>query len=184
MSTPSYTPTNANERAMWNAMTTRQKFTHADITALTGVKEHARTNFFAKMKRLGHLRECGRKDLKALYTVLDAQAAQDFAAKKRASKAGAVWAVMRTLGEFTAPEINMSIDADKITITDVWLTNYIGLLLAAGYLKVMNRAAPGRRPTRYRLVNNTGPLPPEIKTKAILVDGNKERVVHVRGELL
>ena len=59
---------------------------------------------------------------------------------------------------------------------------FCSVLLDAGYLKVVQKARSHTdRPAIYLLVNNTGPLPPEIKRRQIVIDANQDRVVHVGG---
>ena len=184
MSAPVYTPADDQERAMWTFMKGRRKFTIAELNKACTVTDWKRSNFFAKLRRKGLLYRCGREDGRDVFTVMDAETTQKFSAGKRQSPEGAIWAAMRTLKAFNVNDLMMIVGPDEVGVQMDALKKYVSVLLTAKYLKVLDRAKPGIRPARYRLVKDTGPLPPSRKTKVVLIDGNEERVVHVTGAQL
>ncbi|MEL6586790.1 MAG: hypothetical protein AAFQ50_09025 [Pseudomonadota bacterium] len=67
-------------------------------------------------------------------------------------------------------------------ITDDQVRNFINLLMRSGYLKVLSKARSrsGRStPARYRLIRDTGPLPPQEKRMRVTYDPNLADITHV-----
>jgi hypothetical protein len=179
-----FTPQGDAEKAMWDWMKNRFSFTTSEVCDCCDVSEWKRQNFMSKLRRDGRLFDAGRIDGVPLYTAHDPERAQQFAAKKRKSVEGVIWAAMRSQKVFTPEELGMTVGTGEHAIGEVAVKKYISVLLSAKYLSVLEKAKPGVRSARYRLINDTGPLPPKRKTKTVLVDGNEERVVYVSGEVL
>ncbi|APE43627.1 hypothetical protein BOO69_09530 [Sulfitobacter alexandrii] len=169
---------------MWTFMLSRARFTNAEVDAACGVSEWARQNFTRKLRREGILRDAGRQGPTPYFTVLDPTQAQAFVSRRRQTGDGAIWAAMRTLKMFTPDEIALAIGVGDGLPNEDAIRSYVSLLREAGYLSVIQKARPGVRAARYRLVRDTGPLPPKRQRKTVLIDGNEERVVHVAGEFL
>jgi hypothetical protein len=58
---------------------------------------------------------------------------------------------------------------------------YCSHLLAAGYLKVVQKAAPPKRAAIYRLVRDTGPVPPKTQRVQQVYDPNTGQVHSTGG---
>ena len=58
---------------------------------------------------------------------------------------------------------------------------YCQLLLKAEYLRVQQKAVPGRREASYRLIRNTGPLPPMERRVRAVIDQNEGKVTYLSG---
>lgn len=181
MSTPNFTPKDDIEKAMWGYIASKESVTHADIKGAVDVTDYKRTNFVAKLKRDGLLKKCGKRGIHDLFTVHDAEALRKNDTEKRQSPQGGMWAGMRVLGNFTPIEIHKAILQRHPDITEMTVTKYCQQLLKAEYLRVVQTAKIGVRPARYRLIKDTGPLPPQVKHKQVIIDGNSGEVAHVEG---
>jgi hypothetical protein len=184
MSQSNYTPKDDTEKLMWNYIASKTSVSHADIKGAVEVTDYCRTNFVAKLKRLGILRKCGKAGLHDHFTVHDSEALRKNDTEKRQSPHGGMWASMRVLGSFTPIEIHSAIRERHPDFTDKSVALYCQKLLKAGYLRVIQTAKIGTRPARYKLINNTGPLPPQVKSKMVVIDGNDGTVAHVEGAQL
>jgi hypothetical protein len=95
-----------------------------------------------------------------------------------------IWAGIRRLGKFCRADVvevsakpGQDLDAFETTVKHT-----LGVLLAAGYLlkldgRVQVRARGPFGQARYRLIRDTGPLPPQIRRDGKVFDRNLERVV-------
>ena len=184
MSLPDYTPIDAAERALWAFMTRHQRFTMADLKASVTCSDYKVEKFTAKLRRKNILLPCRRDGATQLFTVMDTAAALSFGKAKRETKSGMMWAVMRTLRTFTPREVLLGMGGEE-TITLADAEKYCTHLLQAQYLRVVEKAKPDiGRPARYRLVKDTGALPPVRKQRAVLIDPNEDRGGWVSGALL
>lgn len=79
-----------------------------------------------------------------------------------------MWTAMRLIGAFGARDLALQATTDSLGVSEDAAARYIRALLAAGYLRVVQQAVPGRRPAVYRLIRNTGPQPPrECRVTAV-----------------
>jgi hypothetical protein len=182
-------PTDAEKLSIWTFVHKEPRFTYAQIATACPIGAHKRSEYLAGLRRAGIIRECARKGTKPVYTVLDEAAAQTHQKQKRESHFGRMWQAMRSLKVFTADDILLSISTDDETLDRLIIGRYCTHILAAGYLKVAQRARPknhtrGARLATYQLIKNTGPLPPVITRKEVVIDSNEERAVHVVGVIL
>ncbi|MEO0861109.1 MAG: hypothetical protein AAFY65_10865 [Pseudomonadota bacterium] len=64
-------------------------------------------------------------------------------------------------------------------ITDETLRGFVNLLQRSGYAKRIARGHPGRRADLYRLIRDTGPLPPQERRVRLTYDPNLREVTHL-----
>ncbi len=181
MTQHAHIPKGAAEKAIWSYLTTHRYVTHADLKKHTEVSDWKRSNYIAKLRRLGILHDCARRGTTHVFTILDAEAAQRFAADRRNTLWGAMWTTIRISGPFTQAEVLEAIASIREDATPEKVRKYCAMLLKADYLAVVEKAKHGGRGARYRLVKDTGPLPPVMRTLPCLVDPNVERAVYVAG---
>lgn len=181
MTKVNHKPSTPAEKAIWAYLSKNEHVTHQDLKALFDVSDWERTNYLSKLKRLGILHDCARRGSTRVFTVLDQKAASNFAASRRNTLWGALWTVMRISGAFTQDDLIIAASSTRKDITPEKVRKYCAMLLRAGYLAVISKAKVGSNPARYRLVKDTGPLPPVIRNLECLVDPNEERAVYVQG---
>ncbi|QYK42836.1 MAG: hypothetical protein KF887_06970 [Paracoccaceae bacterium] len=88
-----------------------------------------------------------------------------------------LWTAMRGLVSFTPTDIAAHATNDLIVVPVDHARAYCRLLMQAGYLRVERKADPAReREARYRLIQNTGPLPPRERRVRAVVDANTRAV--------
>lgn len=91
-----------------------------------------------------------------------------------------MWTAIRRLKEFTPTDIASHSTTPEVEVTAAEAATYVRALLAAGYVRVRERAIPGRREARYRLIRDTGPQAPVVRRVQVLCDPN-ERVLTAVG---
>lgn len=169
------------ERRMLDYLKKHEKVTHDDLAAAADVSEWQRTNYVAKLRRAGLLRECGRRDRKQLFTIHDLKSAAELSAMKRGRREGVMWSTMRVLKTFTPQDVLTAMADARDDIDLQRVEGYCRLLLKAGYLSVVEKARSGVRPARYLLAKDTGPLPPVQRMLAVVVDGNTDQAAYIAG---
>lgn len=92
---------------------------------------------------------------------------------------GNLWRTMRFLGAFSPTDLRVHAHTDDVRVGRDEATAYCQMLHRAGYLRVVQKAIPGRREAVYRLVRNTGPKAPELRRIRAVVDPNLGEIVHV-----
>jgi hypothetical protein len=66
-------------------------------------------------------------------------------------------------------------------VTEKDARDFCRMLSRIGYIKAVRKAVPGVRDPIYKLVRNTGPLPPRARRVAAVVDDNLGAFVHLPG---
>lgn len=92
-----------------------------------------------------------------------------------------MWRSMRMLRQFTPRDIMVHSTTDTVSVTEATVKSYCSMLLKAGYLRVIQKAVPGKRQAIYRFVRNTGPLPPQIQRVKQVYDPNIREVTYYPG---
>lgn len=90
---------------------------------------------------------------------------------------GNMWRAMRQYRQFSALDICAVSNAGGVEVTLEKARAYCRCLLEAGYLRVLDRAVPGRREAHYRLVNDTGPEAPVVRRVSVLHDPNTDQLL-------
>lgn len=184
MSKDKYTPKDDNEKLMWEFMKANPEFTHKMIDLSLEVSAYHRTNFVAKLKRLGVIQRCGARDLEHLFTIHTDDERRDQSQQRRKTPEGVMWSSLRILRTFSAIEVYRALEAGRPDVTLKHVNIYCQKLAKAEYLRVIVKAIPGKRNARYQLLNDTGPLAPEVKRKEVIIDRNNGKVAHVEGAQL
>jgi hypothetical protein len=94
---------------------------------------------------------------------------------------GNLWRAMRMLQGFSPVDLAAHAATPTVAVSPEDAAAYCQTLTRAGYLRVVRKAAPPLRPAIYRLVRNTGPLPPVLRRVRAVIDGNTGQIVHVGG---
>jgi len=85
---------------------------------------------------------------------------------------GNMWRAMRQLRQFSPLDVATLANAGGVEVSIEKARTYCRRLLGAGYLRVLDRAVPGRREAFYQLIRNTGPKAPVPQRITVLHDPN------------
>lgn len=90
-----------------------------------------------------------------------------------------MWRAARLLGEFSPVSLAMHAATDLVAISEWQAIIYCRVLLRGGYVRVVQKAIPGKRSAVYRVIRNPGPFHPrEHRVKAVW-DPNTRAFAHV-----
>lgn len=163
------------ERAAWGTAQRIKSFSVTQLSAESGIAVDTARRYLRRWERAGLVsREGAGKSLRFLAV---SQAPEMPPAREQSVERN-LWNAMRHCGAFSARDLALQATTDEIGISEDMAARYIRSLLPAGYLRVMQRAIPGRRPAVYRLIRNTGPLPPRECRVAAVWDENRATWSH------
>jgi len=85
-----------------------------------------------------------------------------------------LWRTLIKLGTASPRDLAAHASTEQAPVSETKAAEFCRMLLDAGFVRVMQKAAPTRdRPAIYRLVRQTGPLPPERRRVTVIVDPNE-----------
>lgn len=91
----------------------------------------------------------------------------------------AMWRAMKVRRTFDAAQLAADATQGDITCTLGTAKSYLQQLKRAGYLAVERESVPGRQ-ARYRLIRDTGPLPPAVTRAKVVFDRNTGELMPVQ----
>lgn len=180
MRTDEFKPRTDPEKRMWTYMMKHPRFRYVDVMAEAKVSRHYMDIFAAKLRRHKLIKPVAREGADQYFTVMDDDAADAFAARKRGQKEGVMWTAMRSLKCFTVPELQLVISTAHPDLDELQIATYCADLKKADYLAVIQKRTKSQ-PPRFKMVNDTGPLPPVKRTLQVIVDSNEDRAVWAAG---
>ena len=88
-----------------------------------------------------------------------------------------LWRAARRHSVFSAADLCAlsSLPEDPVTVEEA--ARYCDMLLAAGYVRIRQKAIRGQQPARYQLLRNTGPMPPEKRRITVVLDPNTGEII-------
>lgn len=92
-----------------------------------------------------------------------------------------MWRSMRILKVFDPVDLACHSTTPDVDVTAERTSSYCRMLVRCGYLRVIERASPGIRHARYRLVQDTGPKPPIPRRVEMLHDQNTDALINPKG---
>lgn len=173
----------------WAYVQDQTEFRHEDIMQAIGVVRSTAQKWIYQWERAGHIRVVRLEHKKRFYRVAEQQAETppkyrtDMSAIKSQTVHGNIWRSMRMMRQFSPTDLAIHSTTDVVDVSDQAAKEYCRMLTRAGYLRVIDKALPGRREARYRLVKNTGPRPPREKRVRAVFDENLDEFTHVAGGL-
>lgn len=155
--------------AAWIVALRLQQFGYAEISSEMTIPIEFATHIVQTWNRDGRIRVItphvgsGRM----LFEVVPAHELRIVAAQGDAHDQ--MWTAMRKLGSFSPVDIAAHCAAD-VSLEDA--RAYCRMLLAAGYMRVVSKAVPGKKEAIYRLFRITGVQAPREKRIRCIVDEN------------
>ena len=87
-----------------------------------------------------------------------------------------LWAAMRRLPVFSPRDLAAHATTPLVEVSRDGAAGYCRALFGAGYLSCDRKGVPGKREALYRLVRNSGPLPPREKRVRAVIDPNTAEI--------
>lgn len=170
--------TQATEDTCWNVAKSLGEFSYFDLASRTHYLTETVAAAVRAWERAGFVRRLGKGAKNRLrFAVVDAERLAPKSQREPTARAqsveGNLWTAMRGLRpHFTPLDLAAHAATEEVRITEDMARAYCALLMQSGHLICVQKAVPGRRPPVYRLVRNTGPLPPRRRMVPAIVDPN------------
>lgn len=181
-------PRGTVEYLCWNAATKLDTFTHWELAERADVSYYSVSSTVNGWVKEGRAEVVGRDaDKRKRFRITEPADAPAFPTRpdgsgtRVQSKHGNMWTVIRQLKMFQPLDIAVHATAGAIDVSEEDARGYCQQLVNAGYLKVERKARPGLRPAIYRLIRNTGPMPPRERRIRAIYDDNECRFTYVAG---
>ena len=165
----------------WNAAMVLIEFTARELADATDLSMHQVSYFVQVWIKDGLVdrQDTGPAEL-VRYRVLNPGEVRPQIAASETPTAN-MWTAMRGLRSFSPRDIAAHSSTQKTTVTLEMAQSYCQMLVRASYLRVMDKAIPGRRDAVYRLIQNSGPRPPVERRVRVVFDENLQKIVYIAG---
>lgn len=178
---------------MWSAMRRLGTFTPTQIEdAAHPITLESVLDYVAGLAKAGHVRQVKaqtRDAAAARFTNTQYVVERSVALAPRVDAEGresraplgviAMWRAMKVRRSFDAAQVAADATQGDITCTLGTAKSYLQQLKRAGYLAVERESVPGRL-ARYRLIRDTGPLPPAVTRAKVVFDRNTGELMPVQ----
>ncbi|CUH68022.1 hypothetical protein TG4357_03346 [Thalassovita gelatinovora] len=174
-----------NREHLWNLAKIHEEFTAHDLAAAAHRSlEHVRQSI-KDWVRWGYAKADGKRGNRDLYRVVKGKTgtppATDPSGRVIANVTPhqSMWFVIRKSGVFSYRDVAMQANTQDVAVIEDQARDYCQMLANAGYLDVVRKADGKGRLALYRLVKNTGPLPPREKRIRAVWDDNARDYTYV-----
>lgn len=179
----------AAEAACWNAAVALGEWSYFEIAAAAHYEIKRVTTIIRDWERAGIVQRLGKGEKNRLrFRLVDAERLRPLqmrrAAGRQETPEGNMWTAMRGLKtSFTARDIAIHASTEVTAISEEVARAYCRVLMQSGHLACIRKAVPGRRDAVYRLVRNSGPLPPRRRMMPVVHDANTGDIAPLTGGL-
>lgn len=162
-------PKNDIERIVWATIKDVEFFSYADVIATTTVPEKSLRVLLSQLHKKGHTRIHHSKGNQVFFTTQSIEGVLAGGTLARKIPEGATWTAIRLIGEFVIADLVAGIAPSRPDVTSDFITAYCEMLRRAGFVMIVRKASPGSgRSAVFRLIKNTGPLPPSRGVAAFI----------------
>jgi hypothetical protein len=169
-------PMTATEQIAWSAAIRLGKFQASHLAEEVGVTRATIGDYLRRWVRSGRVMQHGPSTNRWI----EVRPPEDAPGPRRdETPEQNMWRAMRAERTFGLRDLAFRASTSQTAVTEEQAARFVRALLRAGYLRAIQKAIPGRRPAVYRLLRDTGPLPPrEVRIVAVF-DPNDRAWAHV-----
>jgi Tfp pilus assembly protein PilV len=165
-----------DQQQAWADMVQQRRFSARSIAHRTGLRIRTVEAYLTRLAAAGFIVAGERHESHGEWTLADnaPEAAPLLPLKGGVQAGGAtqnLWRSMRMMQQFTARDLAVHSTTPTVGVTESAAREYCAVLFDHGYLRAV-RKATATRPATYRLVENTGPIPPEVRYVKRVWDAN------------
>ena len=182
------------QQAVWDVIRELQDFTVTDISLRVDMHRKSIINHVKRLEMGGYVQK--REDFDTaeahedrFHYVLVKDAGVHVPRLDREGKPvtqGAgnknIWRTMRKLKEFSPLDVQVHASTEKVQVKINTVKAYCTTLERAGYLRAVVKSKSRHQHSRYRLIRDTGPNPPQIQRTKQLYDPNLNTVTYRVGD--
>lgn len=166
------------QQAIWEVICDKRSCTITEIWELVDMHRKSIINYVKRLEAGGYVRKADDFETSYVYELVRdggrhaPRLTRDGKPVTQGKGNQNMWRSMRMMGQFSPTDLAAHSTTDS---TDVSLTTakaYCTELTRAGYLRVIRKARPPKAQAVYKLVRDTGPLPPQITKVTQVFDQN------------
>ncbi|UWQ00827.1 MarR family winged helix-turn-helix transcriptional regulator [Aliiroseovarius crassostreae] len=172
---------------VWTEVRRKNIFTAAEIHTKTAINKKTVSDYIKRLEAGGYVEKHPSFDeTKRFVLVRDAgihapRIRADGTPVKQGNGTQNMWRSMRNMEQFTPFDLALCSSTDTVNVSEATAKTYCSMLLRAGYLRVLQKAVPGKRQATYKFIRNTGPQPPQIQRVKQVFDPNLNEVTFYPG---
>lgn len=184
----------AQSEATWAAACRMKRFCQYELAAEAKINVRRAAALIKGWIRAGLAVDVGKGERRRTYYQLTAKARPEtlpanlIMPPKAPSTEEVMWRTIRMQRSFSPRDVAALSTTPEVTVTEEEAHRYLQVLLRGGYLRVVKPAkvirVKGvilREVAIYRLVKNTGPIPPTERRVTGVWDGNSASFAHLPG---
>jgi len=179
-------PKPQGQDGVWVEIRRMKTFTALDIVKATDITKKTVTDYIKRLVAGGYLKQTVPAEPHGVHVFTLLRDAGVHAPRVRmdgtpVTQGGVnanMWRSMRIIKAFTPRELVAYSNTDTVKVSEQTAKTYCSMLLKAGYLRVMQKAVPGKRQATYRFIRDTGPKPPKIQRVKQVFDPNLNEVTY------
>ena len=175
------------QQAIWDVIREQRSFTITDVFLQVDMHRKSVINYVMRLKKGGFVERADDFDRTYTYNLIkDAgrfapRLNRDGKPVTQGTANANMWQSMRMLKEFTPNDIVGVSNTTKAQLKLTTVKAYCTILLKADYLRLVRAAEPPTKQAVYRLIRDTGPLPPQVQRTKQLFDPNTNSVAYRPG---
>ena len=174
----------ARREQLWTLAKIHQEFTAHDLSAAARRSLEYVREAFKEWVKCGFLEQSGKRGSRVVYRVTS-KAGNPSDAEEESVQSGPfekMWfAIRHAGGPFTYRDIAMMANSEATPVTEQEAQTFCQMLANSGYLRADVKADGRGRLAIYRLIQNTGPIPPRERRVRGVWDENKQAFTHIQG---
>lgn len=170
----------AVEQAAWNAARRLGTFHYERLSAECSLPMKRTADLVQRWKRAKLVEDIGKQGTKKQHFRVLRDIERLPITRRAATAEGNMWQAIRAMKNgFTPTDIAAHATTDEVTAIPEAASAFCQMLVRAGYLRVTRKAVPGRREAIYRLIRDTGPLPPRERRVRVVWDENEQKIAYL-----
>lgn len=170
------------EDQIWATAVRLGRFTYAQLAAATNRPKQGVSRTVLDWEKAGRVERIVTEGNCLRFRITDREAGE-VPAPRQQSREGNMWNAMRHFPSFKPTDLAALATTEIVNVSIDEASAFCRMLAGAGYLRVLDKAVPGRREATYRLVRDTGPLPPRQMRVTVVFDANLRAVTHMPQEV-
>lgn len=177
-------PKPQGQDGIWSKIRGLCEFTVTDIVRATDINRKTATDYVKRLEAGGYVKKRASYERTKLWYLTRDGGIHAPRLKKDGTpvtQGGGVlnmWRSMRMLKQFTPHDLALHSNTGTVSVTEMTARSYCSMLLKAGYLRVLQKAVPGKRQATYQFIRDTGPKAPQIQRVKQVFDPNLNEVTY------
>jgi DNA-binding transcriptional MocR family regulator len=173
---------------IWAEIKHQTVFTVTELVKATDINRKTVSDYVKRLEAGGYVEKCAGFETNPNYFlrrdggVHAPRIRKDGSPVTQGGGVANMWRSMRMLSQFTPRDLALHSTTDTVSVSEATAKSYCSMLLKARYLRVTQKAKPGKRQTTYKFIRNTGPKPPQIQRVKQVFDPNLNMVTYSPGD--